>query len=57
MSRILKVQLPNAKIQNILKNQTNLFTFNQRDTNFSKITFLADIPQTIPQVYKTDNHD
>jgi len=69
MSKTLKVHLPNAKIENILKSQTNLFTiqaqdvhtFNQLLTNFPKTAFSTDpnniaiyIPRTIRQVFETE---
>lgn len=55
MNKILKADLPNAKIENILKNQANLFTiqaqdihaFNQILTQLPKTAFPAE-PNNIP---------
>ena len=65
----MKAHLPNAKIENILKNQTNLFTIQAQDvhtfnlllTNFPKTAFSTDpnsiliyIPREIRQVFETE---
>ena len=69
VSKILKAHLPHAKVENILKSQTNLFTiqaqdvhtFNQLLTNFPKTAFRTDpnsiliyIPRRVRQVFETE---